>query len=263
MNIKHLKSKLGARRTKNVLHISLRDGYVYVSNPKAGSSSIKLYLARCEKRDHTYTPKSLFRRKDLPFIALEQMTEEDRERIYSGNFFVFTFVRHPLKRAVSAYCDKILGNQPQKKEILSGLGRDPEDIESHVTFDEFVSVITSQKPSQLNPHWRPQVLNLYPDVIDYHFIGRLESFDHDFGFIRNKLGLPVFETDRRNVKSSNTDKRQYLSLRNRFKLARLYAQDFIFFGYRLKGIERLGVAMAGNPSQSRSVIKDCSTGSDS
>lgn len=242
MSLAGLKYKLGTKRLKNIIHASAKDGYVYISNPKAACSSIKLYLARCWQNNPEFTPVSLHKRKHLPFDDPGKLTNENLERLFNGNYFVFTFVRHPLKRAVSAYGDKIKGNTFQKKEILALLGSNPEELQQPVSFDEFVEAITSQKPEKLNPHWRPQVYNLYPNTIKYDFIGHLETFDTDFNYVRKTLKLPSFPVKRQNVKSFKADPEKLLSPFNRFRLARLYARDFVKFGYRPRGIEYLGVA---------------------
>lgn len=242
-----LKAKMGSKRLKNVIHASEQNGYVYISNPKAACSTIKLYLARCEKNDKEYSPVSLHKRLHLPFDNLGKLTSQKLNILLNGNYFVFTFVRHPFKRAVSAYGDKILGNRFQKKEILRLLGKNPEDLNSFVSFNDFVKAITSQKTEDLNPHWRPQVLNLYPSLIRYDFIGKLEAFDQDLKQVRYSLGLPDFPMHRQNVKSSRADPKRLLNPWNRLKLARLYAKDFVQFGYRPKGIEYLGLLLGFLP----------------
>ena len=255
MSLAYLKYKLGTKRLKNIIHPSIKDGYIYISNPKAACSSIKMYLARCMTNNPEFTPVSLHKRKHLPFDDPGNLTNDNLERLFNGNYFVFTFVRHPLKRVVSAYGDKIAGNRFQKKEILALLGNNPDELEKPVSFDEFVKAITSQKPEKLNPHWRPQVHNLYPNIIKYNFIGHLETFDTDFNYVRNKLNLPVFPVKRQNVKSFKAEPEALLNPFNRFRLARLYAKDFVRFGYRPQGIEYLGVLLGYLPGNTGLMLR--------
>lgn len=241
MNFKRLKKNLGAKRLKNILHISERYGYIYVSNPKAGCSTIKLYLSKCEMCAPDYLPEDLHKRRFLPLKVIKNSTEIELKKVFNNNAFIFTFVRHPLNRAVSAYGEKILGNKPQKREILERLGENTDNIEREINFNDFVKVITSQKPKDGNPHWRPQFYNLYPNIIKYNFIGHLEKFDEEIDNIRSKLNLPNYSIPIQNVRPVRINRKKLLTPKNRFRLAKYYAKDFKAFAYTPKGIEWLGV----------------------
>ncbi len=243
MHIRKLIKRLDTKRLKNVLHISERDGYVYVSNPKAACSTLKLYLSRCQMKEPNYKPKTLHRRKHLPLDSIDKVTVNELNRVLNGKYYLFSFVRHPLKRAVSAYGDKIAGNRKQKIEILERMGKSAENIKDHISFDQFVRTITFQNPTNLNPHWRPQFFNLYPNILHYDFIGHIETFANDIGFLRTRLKLPQYPMPRKNVKAGKINPDTLLTPSNRFRLAWLYARDFIAFGYRPKGIEWLGVLL--------------------
>jgi hypothetical protein len=239
-----LRNRMGRRRLNHALFISKRHGYVYVANPKAACSSIKHFLIQAELEDPSFDPPGVHRRKDGPLLKPGQLSAEERDSILSGGFFVFTFVRHPLRRAVSAYADKIMGHGRPKAELLRALGRDPASLESFVTFDDFVSAIASTPLWELNPHWRPQVVNLAPDLIPYDFIGRVETLQDDLASLKAKLGLPDFPISHRNVKARKMETDSLLTRRARFSLCRLYAPDFRAFRYRPSdATERLGVLL--------------------
>lgn len=231
MTIQAVQDVLGRRRVAHTFLISRRDGYVYVSNPKAACSTIKLYLSRCELRDPTFRPKSIHHRANLPHLRPGQLDRGQREAIANGGFFVFSFVRHPIRRVLSAYADKIRGRAPQKAEILAALGLDPEDRGQPVSFDAFVGVICEQPAAELNPHWRPQALNLVPDLLGYDFIGRVERFDEDFAWMRAHLALPDYPVENRNRKGARIDAESLMTPEIEAKLARLYARDCEAFGY--------------------------------
>jgi hypothetical protein len=244
INYNKLKKNLGAKRLKNILHASEQYRYVYISNPKAACSTIKLFLSRCEEKDPKYFPKDLHRRKSLPFDFPQKIDDLKLNRLFNSDFFIFTFVRHPLKRVVSAYGDKIVSTENRrrkKKEILKILGKDPDNIETPVSFDEFVSAIISQKPNRLNPHWRPQFYNLFPNIVKYDYIGTVENINEGINIIKLKLGLPDYPLNKQNEKSRFVNYHEVLTPRNRLKLAKLYAKDFKTFGYKPKGIENFGV----------------------
>lgn len=231
MKYQQIRERLGAQRFRNVMHISRTYNYVYVANPKAACSTLKLILSQAEINDPDFTPESLHQRKYLPLLTPNMLTERERRALFDGSRYVFSFVRHPFKRAVSAYADKILGNKQQKREILEALGKQDEKNNYPISFDDFVAVIADQDPATLNPHWRPQSLNLATDLIRYDFIGRLESFDADMAQVRARLQLPVFDTPHKNRKSHKTAAIQGVSAATRIKLETLYADDLQAFSY--------------------------------
>jgi hypothetical protein len=231
MKYQQIRERLGAQRFRNVMHISRTYNYVYVANPKAACSTLKLILSKAELNDPDFTPESLHHRKHLPLLTPNMLTEKERRSLFDGSRYVFSFVRHPFKRAVSAYTDKILGNKQQKREILEALGKQDEKNSYPVSFDDFIAVIADQDPATLNPHWRPQSLNLATDLIRYDFIGRLESFDAGMAQVRARLRLPDFGTPHRNRKSHQASAIQDITAATRIKLATLYADDLQAFSY--------------------------------
>jgi len=231
MNYQDIREHFGARRFRNVMHISRTYSYVYVANPKAACSTLKLILSKAERNDPDFTPQSLHHRKHLPLLTPNKLTEKEQHGLFDGSSYVFSFVRHPFKRAMSAYTDKILGNKQQKREILEALGKQDEKNNYPVSFADFIAVISDQDPATLNPHWRPQHLNLATDLIRYDFIGRLESFDADMAQVRARLQLPYFGTPHKNRKSHQAPVIQTVSPETRSKLETLYANDLQVFSY--------------------------------
>ncbi len=242
MTYANLKHRFGWQRIRNVLHVSRRFNYVYLSNPKAACSSIKQYLSQAEVDDPELSPRDVHDRKYLPLLHLGQLEADEREGICDGRFFAWTFVRDPIRRAVSAYADKIAGSKEQKAEILEALDRDPKNLSQPVTFDEFVSVIVSQPPETLNPHWRPQIFNLTPDLIPYQFIGRVERMDRDFNEIKRRLAMPDYPLPKRNVKTARLNIDELMTDHNRKRLCILYSNDLRRFGYAKKWRRMLRLA---------------------
>ena len=66
-----------------------------------------------------------------------------------NNFFVFSFVRHPFDRIVSAYLDKIAGNpnnyQDERKSIVLKFN-DKDDV----PFEHFIEYVISEVKRFLN-----------------------------------------------------------------------------------------------------------------
>lgn len=231
MKYQEIRERLGAQRFRNVMHISRTFNYVYVANPKAACSTLKLILSKAETNDPDFTPESLHHRKHLPLLTPNKLKKREQAALFDGSYYLFSFVRHPFKRALSAYTDKILGNRKQKREILEAMGKAEEKLSYPISFDDFVAVISDQDPATLNPHWRPQHLNLAIDLIAYDFIGHLENFNADLAQVRAQLKLPDFGIPHKNRKSHKASATQVISPETRLKLGALYADDLQSFSY--------------------------------
>lgn len=231
MKYQEIREHLGAQRFRNVMHISRTFNYVYVANPKAACSTLKLILSKAEHNDPGFIPKSLHNRKHLPLLTPNKLTRKEQDALFDGSYYLFSFVRHPFKRALSAYTDKVLGNKKQKREILETMDKADEKLNYPISFDDFVSVIAGQDPATLNPHWRPQTLNLATDLINYDFIGKLENFPDDVAIVRRQLKLPDFGIPHKNRKSQQATAVQTVSPDTRQKLEKLYATDLQAFSY--------------------------------
>ena len=77
---------------------------VYINNPKCGCSTLKLLMYRAHLNDPDFDP---------PNVHTIDVTPKPREygwpetsRLLTGGGYVFTFVREPVARAISAYSDR-------------------------------------------------------------------------------------------------------------------------------------------------------------
>jgi hypothetical protein len=217
MDYENIRNYMGKRRFKNALHVSRTYKYIYVANAKAACSTIKLYLSRAELNDPDFClPRGLHKRENLPLLVPDDLSAAEKNHLLDGTHFIFSFVRHPYKRAMSAYTDKILGRKKQKRPV---------------SFDDFIAVISDQDPGSLNAHWRAQTLNIAFDVIQYDFIGRLESFETDMAHVKTRLGLPDFELPHRNKSADKKRPKQSISPDTRSRLEKIYASDLQAFSY--------------------------------
>ena len=231
MDYKTIRDHMGKRRFKKALYVSRKYRYLYVANAKAASSTIKLLLGKSELNDPDFSPWPLHDRENLPLLMPNELTKSERDHLFDGSSFIFSFVRHPYKRAMSAYTDKILGKKKQKLLILSAMGKPNADIHHPVSFDDFIAVISDQEPGSLNAHWRAQTLNIAFDVIQYDFIGHLESFETDMAHVKTRLGLPDFELPHRNPSAHNKRRKKAIAPDTLARLEKLYASDLQAFSY--------------------------------
>ena len=228
-----LKKKYGSSLVPRTLHISRKFGYVYVTNPKAACSTLKLFLSRCEADNSEFVGKTNHQRRDLPLLTPGKLSKKERDGLTRGLFFRFSFVRHPVSRALSAYASKIFSGKSQSKsQILKMLGEDPGRLDLDISFLDFLKVISAREPSSLNGHFRPQTLNLYWDDFKYDFIGKLEQFDSDFTKLKKILSLPEYPLEIKNQKSRFVSKDKLLTDEALGIIRRFYAADFEAFDYQ-------------------------------
>ena len=159
----------------------LRDGilasrrlrYIYVQNPKCGSSTIRNSLWTAEHAlglagppgvPHVYSD-------DQPFIDDPRRWEQVESE------YVFTFARNPYARVLSAYLNKVVKHRDPlvwgNFAARHGLGEEP------LAFGDFLRLVARTPSDELDPHWRPQCDLLLPDLIPYDFIGSMETFEAD------------------------------------------------------------------------------------
>lgn len=202
---------------------------VYVKNAKVATSSLLLWFHRIHTGDHDAVVRNIHRNHALP--RPREVGWGKVARMLSGEAFRFTFVRHPLPRAESAFLDKIVR---EKRPTWRNLVREslgvPSDRDEPVTFDQFVASLESQDPLEMDAHWRPQNLNLMHPLLTYDLIGHLETFDADLTRIREATGMPDVPMQVRNkTKHDNSLLNENPRLRRRMEV--VYALDMELYGY--------------------------------
>jgi hypothetical protein len=202
---------------------------VYVKNPKAACSTVLLWLDRLHTGDHDFSPSNVHTDNRLPKVS--SIGRRRIARMLSGEGYSFTFVRDPLRRFQSAYLDKIVNAERWRRQIQTALGQEP-DAARPVSLDDFVTGIERQDPvSEMNPHWRPQHINVMTSLIRYDHIGRIENFATDLEIIRRGADLPPVPVEVRNVTKTPSDSifADRPDLEERVRA--IYADDFEIFGY--------------------------------
>mmetsp|Transcript_40942 Transcript_40942/g.60235 ORF Transcript_40942/g.60235 Transcript_40942/m.60235 type:complete len:371 (-) Transcript_40942:305-1417(-) len=211
--------------------VSIVNRFIFIHVPKAGGSSMHAFLrgALCSSAHMQAVCDPGILKFDTCHTALSQ----------HADFFVFSFVRHPFSRAISAYIMAI-GWQFMKDDVL-------------MSFEEW-----AQDPDLLHTrlmamHWMPMHNFLFTTegcaVAD--FVGRQESFAEDLYtallHIGNKKllehlhthGLPHNNTAKshhsKSVGIHITDPQRIasgLSMSSRDVLFQRYRADFAKFGFR-------------------------------
>jgi len=163
-----------------------------------------------------------------------------------SNSLLFTIVRHPFERLVSAYRDKF---ELSKKyayvytmyasKILGLKSLTDTQRVRRPTFSEFVDYLLRVPVQQFNDHWVPYWLHCHVCEMEYDIIGKMETIADDMEFIAERSGLAATNitlpwTNRRNS-GDNISLKYFrdLSVDQVMGLYRIYKLDFEMFGYQV------------------------------
>lgn len=166
--------------TQKINDVLISDKYkiVFFNVKKAASSSISSYFF-----DHldgrTYCPCTC---KEMHWYKNYQ------------DYFSFAFVRNPFNRLLSCYKNKIIQpNIPNWKHDIGDIFKNyGSKFYKEMTFKQFLEAIISLDPEDYDRHFGPQysfVCDKDENVI-VDFIGRVENFERDFGFLIKQQNLP-------------------------------------------------------------------------
>jgi len=247
-----LETKIGAYMPPKIsnycLHTSMNHGFTYVEVPKTGCTTVKHLVQKIEWESQGGVPEDRIKvgshvhyRNKSPLPMFREMSKKDKTKSLSGkDMTVFTFVRNPFSRILSCYKSKVeVGIGPKKHLIAMRDGVKPEDADltKHISFREFLELISTQKSIDMDIHWRPQVDQTMIDFIKYDFIGRYENFSADLAHIINKVSPDKFEFDiprPRNKTKAMEELNAYFDDDSIKIVRKIYANDFTAFGYDTK-----------------------------
>ena len=185
---------------------------VFIHIPKTGGTSIRQGVWQ--------------RRYNGPHIELPKSAQ---------GLFTFAFVRHPLDRFVSCWKMYSAGakNDPRPGD-WNGIVKARLRLEDlvDITLDESVSPLDrTTLNGRIRHHTIPQT---HPTNLLHlaEFVGRFESIDRDFAFIRNKLSIAVDLPHMRKT----AHQRYHQELPNAVidKLASFYAEDLKRLNYSMQ-----------------------------
>ncbi|WP_425614606.1 sulfotransferase family 2 domain-containing protein [Anatilimnocola sp. NA78] len=191
----------------------LRVVYAYI--PKSACTSVKTWLLRhggfspAVARQYEAAEARGEKGPDAHTVMREQFSLQQRspaeiERVLSDpSYFKFTVVRHPLRRLVSSYLDKIVKvKTPAYDVIVSGqvaagclntgnvvnwLRGLPLDKERSLTFREFVASLPKQNLEKLDTHFREQDRLLRG--IEFDVVCQMENLVQDFAAVQRQLNV--------------------------------------------------------------------------
>jgi hypothetical protein len=203
---------------------------IYVKNPKAACSTVLLWLHRLHTGEHGFSPDNVHEEHGIPKPG--EIGWPRVMAMLSGDAYRFSFVRNPLDRLESGYRDKIVNSAGWREKIQATLG-EPVDPNAPVSFDQFLSALERQDPvAEMDPHWRPQHVNLMHPLVQFERVGHVETFDQDLEMIRREVKLPEVPREVRNVSRTPEWTSVYAGRPDRVRrVEAIYATDFELYGY--------------------------------
>ncbi|KAH7967503.1 hypothetical protein HPB49_025258 [Dermacentor silvarum] len=154
------------------------------------------------------------------------------------------FVRHPFERLVSTYIDKALRGPVEMAWAYNIYWYKIPGVyaeQRSPTFSEFVEFVLSTTAESADVHWSPYYARCQPCLLDYDFIGKLETAGRDFPLffslagIEGKADVLGHDNSRHTVSGINaTDAKHYFKQLSFHQVMRLYAwyfYDFELFDY--------------------------------
>ena len=140
--------------------------------------------------------------------------------------FVFTVVRNPITRLLSAYLQKT----PQEKYI-NKYRLYLKNKRQRLSFEDFLHKLRDELLYK-DIHWAPQTSILPYNIKQYDYIGKFENLESDLNFINSEIfsrKTGVFTVNHH--KTESQDLLAQISRRELNILQNLYERDFIEFGY--------------------------------
>ena len=223
----------------NLFHISLRHRYLFVHNPKVGSTTIKHSLNRLELKGTSMNVHKVPmhpRITESPLIKPFQLPDDLFETVLTAPGYIrFSFVRDPHARILSCYLDKIAHRRPEAKKIYHKLGMDIEDMTQDISFARFIDFLhdTRAERGRWDLHWRPQTHVLRPRLVDYTMLGRMEQFEQDYDRLNEMMNgrLPALVKRGKHETQARDRVESFYTADLRRKVAEIYDRDFELFGY--------------------------------
>lgn len=245
-----IKNKLGKHKPfRSDFHINHTHKCIYIKNPKVGSRTIMKMMGTLSKVEdqiikgdglnirrlstrgwglHTYIIKDWH----ITHEVRDWLTLKEREE-----YFIFSFVRNPFERIVSAFYNKIVDdkyglflnimNLDSWKEVI---GQEVENTPE--CFKAFIQNFLFKKhPSNFNNHFTPQHLFINTPYTNNPFIGKLETFTEDWQTVTDHChlnhSLPEQNSSNKNSYESYYSDRETVNL-----VYNCYKKDIDLYGYK-------------------------------
>jgi dermatan 4-sulfotransferase 1 len=163
---------------------------IYARIPKVANSSVKAALTRLLEQPpedgYRTTADVMWKKGTHGETTMVDVLEARRRR---SSHFIFSFVRNPFDRLVSAYNNKLIEND-HLSTAMQRMG-----LQRHMPFEAFLDVVSATPDAELDVHLVPQSSILCVDGIPVPgFIGQMEAMPEHWQKLRTRMrqaGLPA------------------------------------------------------------------------
>ena len=218
------------RQLNKRINISSNPDFVHYRIPKAANSTIMRSIANYDKNIDISKKNNIADVKKKSYYNHPLNLGLKKSSHVLSDYFVFTFVRNPYDRVLSAYLDKIVHSNSKNHFITKRLNKKCYD---EVSFNEFVDYLAKGGVND-NIHWSVQSSILPPQqYLDY--VGHVENLDDHLSEIIAFLFPDIYSFNVVYDLSHATKSREkYLEYYTPFlmnKVYEIYKEDFERFGY--------------------------------
>lgn len=235
--MKDVDSRVKRKLVLNRLAISHKSKYGFFRIPKCANSTIVKNLVYYDPNldyydvdDSNEKPVSEQFKKKFDNTSLRTLLMLR----FPKDYYLFTFVRNPYSRVLSAYLDKIVNRTNEKsydpvRKFIRNVSKNNE-----LNFEGFIEYLENKGLYQ-NPHWLPQTSMLPVKKEKLNFIGKVENINNDLPkLIDNIFGANTFKEE----KQKNSGRTGAVNLIEKYytkelakRVYNLYRKDFEAFNY--------------------------------
>lgn len=239
-------------RLMRSLYLHSTQPLLYVSNAKVACSTFKKSIWQStspESFDKTSKPHDRIRG---PFVPnLRQIAQNNMARLREAS--IFTVVRNPYSRFLSAYQDKIL-RDPRDPHVWKALQtRYGFKGSARPSIQKILHCLRADDPHFVDQHFSPQALNLSWGAIDYDFVGHLENMQPTADFLAGH-GITIHSFTKHQTGAENKVQ-EALAPADVTLIQQLFEEDFEIFGYDLDPGQLAPKAALTPPKVDRRLLK--------
>ncbi len=211
--------------------ISHKYKFVYLRNPKTGSSTIVDIIRQIDPDVITVQVNHINIQHDI-LIDMEHQIKD---------YYYFTSVRDPYARTLSTYKDMVLNVNERKYNPKYDIEK--HDIETYyglhgnINFEDFCEWLNSVYGSDIfsNRHWISQYLHIYnyniPFDYNLNYICRLENLHEDLHTIFIELNVDTEYVAKHLNKTSDKYEDVIINDKHKDMIYKRYKKDFEIFKY--------------------------------
>lgn len=144
---------------------------------------------------------------------------------------LFSVVRNPYNRFLSAYLEKIAGARAEKQKVSKALDR---TVDAPISIEDFLDYLDHRDGLAGDPHWARQSDIIAVGIERLHRVIRVERIVEELPPVMALVfgrTVPVASFQKQTVTGADSKAAQLLTDSHRERIYRLYEADFRALGY--------------------------------